>query len=335
MNITETTLHSCRYLLNKKHPEEAKLIECVSEAIKEVGALREALARQLSQPAVAPSERAVKAAEEIFPEAQTQQPHEKTLNDALRQTAARIIQRTCFPPGEGRDTELQFLRNQVVAMNSERSKDYWIWQGDGTDKLESLACHVLIHANDLRALARAVPPGDGEEWANAATEEIEELYANAKRASGTSERMDDSSDRITAIILKHAPRPTAASESGAGEAVRKALERTISAIDDLLHHGTPTIDGPYQADAEGAQEAARLGRSALEMLTKHGLGASEDTAIVEWLEKRGGQLTCRKGFPEHHDGARFFAWEGMDEQYTGLTIRDVYRAAMQQGGKTP
>lgn len=67
---------------------------------------------------------------------------------------------------------------------------------------------------------------------------------------------------------------------------------------------------------------------ALAIMESFGLGVSEDTAIIEWLEKRGGQLTCRKGFQEHHDGARFFAWDGMDEQYTGPTIRDMYRAAI-------
>lgn len=38
----------------------------------------------------------------------------------------------------------------------ETNNDYWAWQGDGEDYLESLACPILIEAHDLRGLISAV-----------------------------------------------------------------------------------------------------------------------------------------------------------------------------------
>jgi len=34
--------------------------------------------------------------------------------------------------------------------------EYWMWQGDGEDRLESLSCPVLIEAQDLRNLIAGV-----------------------------------------------------------------------------------------------------------------------------------------------------------------------------------
>lgn len=57
--------------------------------------------------------------------------------------------------------ELRAYREQLDAANEEvrlhRDKsngDYWVWQGDGGDYLESLTCPVLIPAAELAALQR-------------------------------------------------------------------------------------------------------------------------------------------------------------------------------------
>ena len=44
------------------------------------------------------------------------------------------------------------LQNENEALRRERQGEVWYWQGDGEDHLESLACPVLIEADDLRAL---------------------------------------------------------------------------------------------------------------------------------------------------------------------------------------
>ena len=44
------------------------------------------------------------------------------------------------------------LRAEVQLHRDKARGDYWIWQGDGTDEPESLACPVLMHPEDLRKL---------------------------------------------------------------------------------------------------------------------------------------------------------------------------------------
>jgi len=52
--------------------------------------------------------------------------------------------------------DLETAKAELRAMHRERHGEVWFWQRDGADKLESLACPVLIDAADLRAeLARA------------------------------------------------------------------------------------------------------------------------------------------------------------------------------------
>ena len=41
---------------------------------------------------------------------------------------------------------------EIEALHRERRGEVWYWQGDSEDKLESLTCHVLIEAQDLRNL---------------------------------------------------------------------------------------------------------------------------------------------------------------------------------------
>lgn len=44
------------------------------------------------------------------------------------------------------------LRKQVALHEARQRGDYWIWQGDGNDHLESLTCPIIIQAKDLREL---------------------------------------------------------------------------------------------------------------------------------------------------------------------------------------
>ena len=48
--------------------------------------------------------------------------------------------------------EAEKLSDENAALQRERQGEVWYWQGDGEDHLESLACPVLIEADDLRAL---------------------------------------------------------------------------------------------------------------------------------------------------------------------------------------
>ena len=47
------------------------------------------------------------------------------------------------------------LREQNRALKDMSKDDFWAWQGDGEDHLESLTCPVLIIAKDLQAIIEA------------------------------------------------------------------------------------------------------------------------------------------------------------------------------------
>lgn len=48
--------------------------------------------------------------------------------------------------------EIEHLRRELVAARDMLRGDYWFWQGDGEDHLESLSCPVVIRPEDLAAL---------------------------------------------------------------------------------------------------------------------------------------------------------------------------------------
>ncbi len=58
--------------------------------------------------------------------------------------------------------EVNQKREANAALLAHKDKDFWIWQGDDTDKLESLGCYVLIHANQLRATLKEQLAAKGE-----------------------------------------------------------------------------------------------------------------------------------------------------------------------------
>lgn len=53
-------------------------------------------------------------------------------------------------------TQVHNLRNDLNAHAQKSAGNYWSWQGDGSDHLESLTCPVLIPADRLRALQSAL-----------------------------------------------------------------------------------------------------------------------------------------------------------------------------------
>ena len=52
-------------------------------------------------------------------------------------------------------TEVSAYRQEVRQLHRYGNAEYWRWQGDGSDHLESLTCPVLIDAKDLAALSAA------------------------------------------------------------------------------------------------------------------------------------------------------------------------------------
>jgi len=54
--------------------------------------------------------------------------------------------------------------------------DYWIWQDDGEDHLESLTCPVLIEAQDLRDLT--LTPDEAKELMYCFIHESHRRYGN-------------------------------------------------------------------------------------------------------------------------------------------------------------
>ncbi len=49
------------------------------------------------------------------------------------------------------------LRMELTARSDKENGHFWYWQGDGTDKPETLTCPILIRPEELRALSRLSP----------------------------------------------------------------------------------------------------------------------------------------------------------------------------------
>ncbi len=72
---------------------------------------------------------------------------------------------------EGKDLEqhrldqmrIDSLKRQLQAYMEKANGEFWYWQGDGTDELESLTCPILIRADDLRAILSPPRAGMTEE----------------------------------------------------------------------------------------------------------------------------------------------------------------------------
>lgn len=50
--------------------------------------------------------------------------------------------------------EIERLRTAITMHQDKARGDYWVWQGDGEDHLESLVCPVLIRPEDLIAILK-------------------------------------------------------------------------------------------------------------------------------------------------------------------------------------
>lgn len=101
------------------------------------------------------------------------------------------------------------------------------------------------------------PPIDGEGWAKNAADEIRSDMHLGRMTSWR-----ENLDGITSIILKHAPRPTAASESGAGEAAKTSGH--------TIHPGT--LPKGIPADSRCMQDLRALNRPYPRTCEECGLG---------------------------------------------------------------
>lgn len=53
---------------------------------------------------------------------------------------------------ESEESEIASLRAELQVYRDRSRGDYWVWQGDGEDHLESLVCPVLIQPRQLMTL---------------------------------------------------------------------------------------------------------------------------------------------------------------------------------------
>lgn len=58
--------------------------------------------------------------------------------------------------------EIERLRWELQTHRDKARGDYWAWQGDGEDHLESLVCPVLIQPQQLIQILQAAEAGKGE-----------------------------------------------------------------------------------------------------------------------------------------------------------------------------
>lgn len=72
----------------------------------------------------------------------------------------------------GWEEEAKGLKRDIIRLKSlldAKNEDYWAWQGDDEDHLESLVCPVVIYADDLRDI---IAKGDRAEKELAEAKEI-------------------------------------------------------------------------------------------------------------------------------------------------------------------
>jgi hypothetical protein len=69
---------------------------------------------------------------------------------------------------ESLEREREQLREEIQFRSQKSTGQYWAWQGDETDHLESLTCPVLIRASDLRELLKPAEPVPVLSWEPAA-----------------------------------------------------------------------------------------------------------------------------------------------------------------------
>ena len=75
----------------------------------------------------------------------------------------------------------QLISDLYARLNSVHlydAKEVWFWQGDGCDHLESLACPVVIEADELRRLVNAAPIAQTEQPEQSGLVEALEQFAD-------------------------------------------------------------------------------------------------------------------------------------------------------------
>jgi len=58
--------------------------------------------------------------------------------------------------------EIERLREELQIHRDKAQDNYWAWQGDGEDHLESLVCPVLIQPSQLSAILQAAKAAEEE-----------------------------------------------------------------------------------------------------------------------------------------------------------------------------
>ncbi|SER36849.1 MULTISPECIES: hypothetical protein [Pseudomonas] len=81
--------------------------------------------------------------------------HALIINLEKSHTRAKLHQRKHRDTVETLENEVARHRKAYDLAIAQANKEFWAWQGDGTDHLESLACPVMIQASDLRQLSGA------------------------------------------------------------------------------------------------------------------------------------------------------------------------------------
>ena len=87
------------------------------------------------------------------------------------------------------EKERDALRAELDARTAKQTDEFWYWQRDGDNYLESLVCPVLISAADLRGLVMLTVPSSPD---------AHELWAAAQLIPG--ESIEDGVSRIEALL---------------------------------------------------------------------------------------------------------------------------------------
>ena len=81
------------------------------------------------------------------------EPYRETLMADLKRTPGAV--RDKHPTPELTTEERTWNKLELLAHREKAKGNYWCWQGDGEDHLESLTCPVLVSAAQVRELLAA------------------------------------------------------------------------------------------------------------------------------------------------------------------------------------
>lgn len=104
------------------------------------------------------------------------------------------------------------LLAQLELYQAKESKNYWIWQGDDSDHLESLVCPIIITPSQMlardAAIAKRVKKILSEEWPwkyTSVSELINSIYEPEKLPAGLYLQRRHKNDNQLYLFMAHAP----------------------------------------------------------------------------------------------------------------------------------